>query len=140
MKWQMPTLLGFVCTLTLLISIGFLRETTDFLGWLITFGAVLLSGFGLLTAVVWLFTAANRQPKLNVPPVPSVSQSLPSNTLQQSEFARQWSQRRNGVTYDENVRMRREAGQQLAQPLKLPTDTSHKTRNVPGFRDINDPK
>jgi hypothetical protein len=148
MKWRIPAALLTVCSLALLFFFGMLQETTNDLAWMIAFSGILLFGFGVLyagAALILGFGRSNPSDPTHNKRVSSepVSTWQTDNRLQQSEFSRQWKQTRHGVTYDENIQERREAGTQIPQRLKLTGDNPNPSRPglwPKGFRNIDDKK
>ena len=147
MKWQIPATLLTLCSLALLLSVGLLERAADTFSWMIGFSAVLLAGFGVLFAIVWLLIALSQstQPSSTViPPANKVIQQSVQPSIRQSEFSQRWHQLRHDVTYDESVKESHSQGMQMPQRLKLPSDTAPKlgAQNTrwPGFRSIDQHK
>lgn len=144
MKWHFPAALLTICSLALLIFVGFLQRADNAFDWMIVFGLILLSVFGAFFSVIWLLVAL-AAPSHKPPMPPQTMQTASANRLPQSEFSKTWLQNRHAVTYDENVRQSREGGIQAAHRLTIPGDEGTGVRRKKngtelwrGFRDINE--
>lgn len=145
MKWHIPAALLTICSLALLLSIGLLERAADAFLWMVGFSAVLLTGFGVLFAIVWLVVAlmqATAPDTTAAPPI--VPPALNGVDIRQSEFGKSWRDIRYSMTYDENAKVSRDQGVQKPHRLTLPSEPAPKlgitNERWSGFRSIDQKK